>query len=109
MAKSKQSILKWTEALNRHFPKENIQIANRHMKRCWASLVIREIHTKTTMRYPLTPVRMAIIKKKTKKQEITNAGKDAEKKESLCTVNGNVNWGDHYGKHYGGTSKNYTI
>ena len=61
------------------------------------------------MRYPLTPVRMAIIKKKTKKQEITNAGKDAEKKEALCTVNGNVNWGDHYGKHYGGTYKNYTI
>ena len=82
--------------------KEDIQIANKNMKKCSTSPIIREMQIKTTVKYHLTSVEWPSLIN----PQRTSAGGGVEKREPFCTVGGNVNWYNHYGKWYRGTLEN---
>ena len=84
--KQKNSLKKWTEDQNTLFSKEDSQIARKYMKKCSTSLIVREMHIKTTM-YHITAGRMATIQKNL---QTINAGEGVEKRECSCTVGGTV-------------------
>ena len=71
------------ENLNRYFSEEDIQMANRHTRRCLTSLITRKLQVRITMSSHPIPVKMTVIKR-----QKTSVGKDVEKRERLCTVAG---------------------
>jgi hypothetical protein len=120
MRKIKENVKKWGTELNKEFLSEVYRMSEKHVKKCSTSLVIKEMQIKTTLRFHLTPVRMAKIKKttttrkrkknnnkkqKNKKPHVSaDVSKDVEKEEHASIVGGIASLFNHSGNQSGGFS-----
>jgi hypothetical protein len=101
---SNNPIKKWGTNLNKEFSALEYLIAEKHLKKCSTSLIIKEMQIKTTLRFHLPPIRMAKIKN----SGTADAGEDVEKEEHSSIAGGISSSYNHIGSQSGGSSENWT-
>jgi hypothetical protein len=102
--KTNNPIKKWATELNKEFLNEKYRMAEKHLKKCSASLIIRDMQIKTILIFNLTPVRMAKIKN----HVTTDPGEDVEKEKHSSNPVGIASWYNNSGNQPGCSSENWT-